>query len=288
MGERMDDQHVTAGEPEPDTGEVMPTGTSGDLDDAAERPSSEPHVAAEDSPEEGPTSAERERDDAEEAGPFEEPAPASGPATDLDEIEAAPFEDDYPTTDETDVVADGPEPQPVAPLDGRALPALEEAVEGLDERLGTLGDRVDELARLGTRTADMNDALYAENQRLRGGELAQAVAPLVRDLVRLHDQVVLLDGQAAPASGAAGGQSALGDVRVQLLEILSRNGVERFDVASGAPFDAARHQGVASSPTVNQGADRTVVRQIRCGFTHPDGRLLRPADVEVYRYRAQD
>ncbi len=183
-----------------------------------------------------------------------------------------------------------PEPEPVVdpgptaqPADGVTASPLVDEVASIREAVDRLAARVDELARLGARNAELVDRLHAENQKLRGGELSQAMAPFMRDVIRMHDVVVRLDG----GDDATPGPSDLALMRPQLLEVLSRAGVDAFAVGRGEPFDASRHQGVGVvEATGEDAAPGTVASVLRCGFAWSDGRVLRPAEVTVYRSRA--
>lgn len=163
--------------------------------------------------------------------------------------------------------------------------ALEEPAARPGGRLGRLleqaeavSEQVAEMVRLQRRHDVLVDRLHDENQRLRAGELAQAQAPLIRDLLRLHDNIAELDGDAADGEG-----SVLGEVRKSLLGILDRAGVESFAPDAGTPFDPATQQGVGRVPADDPAVDNTVARVIRCGFRQIGGRVLRPADVEIHR-----
>ncbi|MGH9157366.1 MAG: nucleotide exchange factor GrpE [Acidimicrobiales bacterium] len=185
-------------------------------------------------------------------------------------------------------MATGDEPLAAEPAQARepdAPPAAAgpgDGIMALTEGLERLTVKVEELGRLGQRDADLVDRLHAENQKLRAGELTQAMAPFVRDVMRVHDDIVRLErgnDEADPASGD------LSLVRRQLLGVLSRAGLERFDIAGGTAFDPSRHQGVGVVDTQDADADAVVAAMIRCGFAWADGRVLRPAEVTVQRFR---
>jgi molecular chaperone GrpE (heat shock protein) len=148
------------------------------------------------------------------------------------------------------------------------------------EQAEAVAEQVAEMVRLQRRHDTLVDRLHDENQRLRAGELAQAQAPLIRDLLRLHDDIVKLDGGGTTATG----RSDLGPILKSLLGILDRAGVEPFTPELGAPFDPASQQGVGRVPAEDPSADRTVARTVRCGFRQVGGRVLRPADVDVYQF----
>jgi molecular chaperone GrpE len=267
---------------------------------------------AEPSPSAGPPSPAEPSSPARPASPAEpgpstaEPGPSTADAADEpagNEHDTPVVADaraphaDGPTVTSTQAVAMPPDlpppgevpalapPRPPGPRDTLPpAPPLPAPPPGPDPvvigRLDDLGRRLDELTRLGAHQRVLVDELHADNQKLRAGELFQAQAPLLRDLVRLHDDVERLE--------AAGGDSApdLALVRQQLLQVLDRAGVRRYEVAAGEPFDGSRHQGVRSVPATDGAADRTVASMVRCGFERDDGRVLRPADVEVHRAAA--
>lgn len=162
------------------------------------------------------------------------------------------------------------EEAPIGPVDPAA------AVDS--EHLATLARierRLDELVRLGERNADHVGALHSENQRLRNGEIQTALNGLVRDVIRVYDDVVRLTGT---------GSSTEGDLRIVgdlLLGTLGRWGVERFEPAAGEPFDTSVHSGVGRVPTAEQPSN-TIASVRRCGFRSAEGKTIRTADVEVF------
>ena len=58
-----------------------------------------------------------------------------------------------------------------------------------DERLRAAERRADELAAVARRQGDLVAELHEENRRLRDGELREALAPLIRGLARILDDV---------------------------------------------------------------------------------------------------
>lgn len=183
-----------------------------------------------------------------------EPAPDAGPPTvDLSGIEAGI--DDLRTE--------------------AAATAREETVT---TGLAGLQKGVDELVRL-TRRADEHVAeLHAENQRLRAGEIEAATRPLLRDLVRLHDEVLALTAAAAEEA-----RDDLGLVRSRLVDALARWGLTADAPEHGAAMDPTRHHGVGTVPATDDDEPGTIASVRRIGFVHDDGRVLRAAEVEVFR-----
>ncbi|MGH9223163.1 MAG: nucleotide exchange factor GrpE [Acidimicrobiales bacterium] len=184
-----------------------------------------------------------------------------------------------------------PEPEaggePAAPeaLIPEKAPKADEGPDPLDDLLlavERLNVRVDELTRLSQRHMEHIDRLHAENQQLRAGELRQAMSPVLRALIRHHDDVAKLASTAEAGSSEA---AALGMVRTSLLSALNLAGVDAFEVSAKEKFDPSRHQGVSRAETDDADLDATVAQMRRCGFVGDDGRVIRPAEVDVYRLR---
>jgi molecular chaperone GrpE (heat shock protein) len=174
------------------------------------------------------------------------------------------------------------EPEPEIEMPAIPDPTVAAILVRLDE-LAVAVERADgriaERDRLAGRDRDLLDKLHAENQRLRAGEAFQVIAPVARDLVRLRDQLRQLDA-ASPEPGRS--DAAL--IEPQLLGILARLGVEPYSPAEGDTFDAAVHQGVGRTKTTDSDLDGRVAAVRREGFSAPDGRPLRPAEVEVWHH----
>ena len=152
------------------------------------------------------------------------------------------------------------------------LAAVTDSVERLDERLA-------ELARLRSHDAGLVDRLHVELTKSRAGELTQALTPLLVGLVRLVDQMDSL------ASGDD--KTVAGMLRRQLLQLLdTAAAVTPFAPGTGERFDPRLHTGVAAVPTDHLGQDGRVARVRRPGFRRGADALVRPADVEVFRYAA--
>jgi hypothetical protein len=184
-------------------------------------------------------------------------------------------------------------PEPVTPAEPATsttdVPAAEKSVPEPDadpagqfirEALTGMSAQLDELLRLRARDVDLADRLYAENTRLRTGEFAAAVAPLLSGLLRLHDQMTsLADGDAASVAGM---------LRIQLMQILdTAAGLTPFEPRPGERFDSARHAGVGRAATTDPAAESTVAKNIKPGFERADGTVVRVAQVEVYRFESR-
>lgn len=173
-----------------------------------------------------------------------------------------------PPTEVLETAAPDPEPEP------DALGELSARLAGFDERL-------EESQRLLARQTELVERLHAENQRLRKGEVRAAQLPLVRDVLRLHDDLGRLVEAAEGDS-----RKDLEIVRASLLDTLARNGITPFEGEPGEPFDSRRQSvaGVvgADDPALN----RLIAETLRAGFAWDDGELIRVADVRVHRHVA--
>ena len=161
-----------------------------------------------------------------------------------------------------------------------SAPELADALTGLT----ALGARVDdiasaaaELSRLRSRDTDLIARLHDDVTRLRTGEIAAALNPVVTGMIKLHDQMVSLGALNDPAS-------PVGMLHTQLLQIMELTcAVRPFTPSAGERFDASRHTGVRRMPTAQASADGTIASTIKAGFVRADGSVVRVAEVEVHR-----
>ncbi len=147
--------------------------------------------------------------------------------------------------------------------------------------IARLEQRLDQALALAARRDDLVDKLHGENQQLRHGELQAAILPLLRDLMRLHDDLEQIISVAPESADAVLIRDALSD-------ILARHGIEKFAPAGGEPFDSARHTAVAAESIATDEGDRTIHAVRRPGFVRDDGSVIRTAEVIVYRHRPQE
>ena len=175
----------------------------------------------------------------------------------------------------------GPErsnPDRPAPVESGPSTAPRAGVGDLAEQLASVAGRLDELARLRRHDVELVDRLHEENGKLRQGELTEAMGPLLRGLIRLHDQMSSL--------GADDPQSVAGILRKQLLQVLDISAdVRPYIAVPGSPFDPTRHLALRGIGTDDPARDRTIARGVRPGFVRGTSTVLRPAEAEVYRHR---
>jgi molecular chaperone GrpE len=125
--------------------------------------------------------------------------------------------------------------------------------------------------------ADMvNSRQEAMRQAERKGE--RAVESFIEDLIPALDGFDLAAGSPSWESVAPEWRSGVDQIRNQLLDVLSRQGVKRFGKI-GEAFDHALHEAVQESDDM-PGEPGTIVRVLRFGYKMGD-RVIRPAQVIV-------
>lgn len=151
----------------------------------------------------------------------------------------------------------------------------------LAEALRDAQQEARELAAVARRNTEIADELHAENRRLREGEVREATAPLVRGLARLADEIAVITSSAAGADPTA---ADLTHIEQRVIELLHDAGVTPLKPAPGDAFNVQVHTAAGSVPTENPLEDQTVVGVRKPGLIRDDGRLVRPAEVLVYRF----
>ena len=177
--------------------------------------------------------------------------------------------------------AGGPASPPAGEGQGGANPLL--------EAIARLDDRLEESQRLLARQTEIATSLHADNQRLKAGELTRAQLPLIRDIIRVQDDLRVMhdipDESIAPADLPAV-RHHLELAKDSIVDALARNGIEELQVEHGAQLDPRRHKVVKVTGTDEPAADRTVAEVVKSGFAWDDGTTIRAADVRVYKYAA--
>jgi molecular chaperone GrpE len=108
------------------------------------------------------------------------------------------------------------------------------------------------------------------------GRLAEVVlGPVLRQIVLVIDRI-------ERAGDHVEGNELVESIRQELMEILTRQGVTRFD-SVGYPFDPRHHQAVGVVDVENPAEDGVVAATHRVGYLLQD-RVLRPAEVDVGRW----
>ena len=155
----------------------------------------------------------------------------------------------------------------------------------INERIEILTKHLEEANRLSMDRERIVDSLHNENQSLRQGELQQALLPLLRDSIRLFDDLKQTSLNYAeretlvPANVARDFQCFAETVS----DTLYRHGVESYSAAEGDPFNSKDHRVLGVVQTSIKEKDRTIARTIREGF-RSNLTTVRLLEAEVYRY----
>ena len=152
-------------------------------------------------------------------------------------------------------------------------------------RLDDLLAQMEEMNRLSQERERIIDRLHAEVQSLRQGEVQQALAPLVRDLIRLFDDLSRMSDESRTRNGAGGEAVAqtLAGYRDEVGDILYRYGLDRYDVSAGARFDPKEHRALTAVTTQVADQDGCVARVVRAGF-RSGPRIVRHLEADVFRF----
>lgn len=169
-------------------------------------------------------------------------------------------------------------------IDASASQTTAETASNIIERLDEICKWLDEANQISQDRERIIDRLHQENQRLRGGEMQQAMMPIYRDLVRLHDDLLqtarryLAEDPSTHSTVSQDFQSYSDEIA----DILFRYGIERYEAAEGDHFNPKEHRALAAISTADPNLDRKIAKVIRLGF-RMETRSVRLLEAEVYR-----
>ncbi len=159
-----------------------------------------------------------------------------------------------------------------------AITALGEALHRKLDSLHTLFER--EIRAEATREKVV-DRLHAELQEYKQDLLLNVLRPVFVDLIQLHDDIGKIVESRQAVEGETGGLLALMRGFQQGIEdILYRQGVEPFYNEDQA-FDPRRQRAVATTPTEDPAANKTISARHRKGFRAGE-KIIRPEIVSVF------
>ncbi len=164
-----------------------------------------------------------------------------------------------------------------------------------DEDLGDVGAAQAKLKKLKDELAEVKaqrqeyldgwqrckaDSVNARKEMLASAERlgTRAKEELIADIIPALDGFDMATGSPAWEKMDAGWRSGIEQIRNQLLDVLSRHGVERFGTI-GEPVDHAEHETAAESDEF-PGASGTIAKILRFGYKM-NGKVLRAAQIVV-------
>jgi len=165
-------------------------------------------------------------------------------------------------------------------VNGSTAPAAEPAVaEEADPRELLARERDEYLLALQRTQADFEN--YRKRiARQQEEQAARASQHLVDKLLPVLDALDLAENHLKESLDVSEGAKALHSSRALLLDILSREGLERVDQPE-VPFDPSVHDGVAHADGEGGPGGETMVEEVlRSGYRWK-GQVLRPAMVRV-------
>jgi molecular chaperone GrpE len=154
-----------------------------------------------------------------------------------------------------------------------------EVVEPLDPLVVLASERDEYLLALQRTQADFEN--YRKRiQRMQDEQSARSTSVLIGKLLPILDTLDLALAHQTEASAGNEDAKALAASRSMLLDTLSKEGLERVDVA-GVVFDPEIHDAVAKVDGEGSAAGEPVIDEVlRSGYRW-QGRVLRPAMVRV-------
>jgi molecular chaperone GrpE len=181
-------------------------------------------------------------------------------------------------TQDTDPVAGGASQAPPAPEQDAAV-ELEVVGASVEDDLAALAQERDDYLALAQRTQADFENYRKRVARLQEEQSARAATDLVSKVLPVLDALDLAEAHLNETLDLTEDGKALRASRAMLMDILSREGLERVDQA-GVPFDPSVHDAVAHSEG-DGGESGTVVEEVlRSGYRWK-GQALRPAMVRV-------
>jgi len=162
-----------------------------------------------------------------------------------------------------------------------ALSALGDALHRKLDVLHTLFER--EIRAEATREKVV-DRLHAELQQYKQDLLLNVLRPVFVDLIQLHDDIGKIVESRQEIDGESGQLVELMRGFQQGIEdILYRQGVEPF-LNEGEAFDPRRQRAIATAPTEDPAANKTIAARHRKGYRAGE-KIIRPEIVSVYAFK---
>lgn len=162
-------------------------------------------------------------------------------------------------------------------MESHDLTSLGECLASLDERLAELDARA-------RHREVVIDRLHEENRLLRDGERRSLLAPLVTDLIRLHEQLTR-EATGLWERGADATGSLLDSLADDVLLALERAGIEPIRARAGDPFRADLHRPSGTITDPDPERNNTVAHMVSPGFRDTvTGRVHSRISVLFFRH----
>ena len=179
---------------------------------------------------------------------------------------------------------DYPLPEVDATTQSASVELLLDRSHTLENAFGALRGEIEKKALDDNSREETIDRLHAEVQEYKRGLLDQALDPIIRGLIQIHDHI----GQSAygPSTSASAGPPSetvelLESIRTELEDLLTIHGVDAF-VEDGDVFIAGRQRALSATEEPPSAESAGMIsRRVRSGF-EKSGVVLRPENVELF------
>ncbi len=165
--------------------------------------------------------------------------------------------------------------------------SVDERLEEIAREQQRLTEYFDEKLRLDASRDEMIDRLHGELQDHRSDMMKKVLLPVLRDLIRLNDQ---LRKFVEARRGYSEDQRDWGNLLENVLsfgedivDILDRYGLATFE-ESGDKFNPRTQRAVSTTDTDDATLDKTIAERLRPGFRW-DEQIIRSEEVVVFRAR---
>jgi molecular chaperone GrpE (heat shock protein) len=196
------------------------------------------------------------------------PDPATPPAT--GNTATSPISEDLPSAEPNLPLTEDPELT-------THLARIDADLVKIAQRMATESDRAAARERV-------IDRQHEDIERLRGVERAGLMRPVVTDLCRLRNALLLQASTRPETMTGAQVTDLLASFADMVEQALERCGVAVLALEPGCPFVAGRHQVARSVIATDPALDGRVAEILQDGYAEVDGgRIVAPARVAVHR-----
>jgi len=179
---------------------------------------------------------------------------------------------------------DYPLPEDDATTQSASVELLLDRSHTLENAFGALRGEIERKALDDNSREEMIDRLHAEVQEYKRGLLDQALDPIIRGLIQIHDHI----GQSAYGTSTSASADLpsetvelLESIRTELEDLLTIHGVDAF-VEDGDVFIAGRQRALSATEEPPSAESAGMIsRRVRSGF-EKGGVVLRPENVELF------
>ena len=180
-----------------------------------------------------------------------------------------------------------PSPETKMPTGEETEPKQEAVSELLKQKLDSIDERLQQFEY----KEKINKELHEELVKYRAGQRKEFISALLKNIIREYDRAdkqyqfyleKAKDNQQGELFGNLLKEFQI--LSLSMLDLLSDYDIVPFEPETGAEFAAREHKIVEGAATDEDALDGKIALCTHCGFRDTEnGRILRPAEVTVYR-----